>query len=170
MFENCQKLNKITLPESIKTIGTNAFFNCSELNSITIENSECVIEDSEKTICNTYDISTKETGFTGTIYGYPNSTAQTYAEKYSRKFVALEEKPTTADLGDVNVDGKVDSSDASAVLAEYANVQTGGAGGFTESQLKSADVNSDGKIDSSDASKILAYYAMISTGKEPSWD
>ena len=170
MFENCQKLNKITLPESIKTIGTNAFFNCSELNSITIENSECVIEDSEKTICNTYDISTKETGFTGTIYGYPNSTAQAYAEKYSRKFVAIEEKPTTADLGDVNVDGKVDSSDASAVLAEYANVQTGGAGEFTESQLKSADVNSDGKIDSSDASKILAYYAMISTGKEPSWD
>ena len=84
--------------------------------------------------------------------------------------MAIEEKPTTAELGDVNVDGKVDSSDASAVLAEYANVQTGGAGGFTESQLKSADINSDGKIDSSDASKILAYYAMISTGKEPSWD
>ena len=84
--------------------------------------------------------------------------------------MAIEEKPTTADLGDVNVDGKVDSSDASGVLAEYANVQTGGAGGFTESQLKSADVNSDGKIDSSDASKILAYYAMISTGKEPSWE
>lgn len=93
MFEYCQKLNTITLPESIKTVGTNAFFNCSELNSITIENSECVIEDSEKTICNTYDISTKEAGFTGTIYGYENSTAQAYAKKYNRKFVALEEKP-----------------------------------------------------------------------------
>ena len=73
-------------------------------------------------------------------------------------------------LGDVNEDGSVDSSDASLVLAEYAKIQTGGAGEFTETQHKAADVNNDGVVDSSDASKILAYYAMISTGKEPTWD
>ena len=73
-------------------------------------------------------------------------------------------------LGDVNADGSVDSSDASRVLAEYAKIQTGGAGEFTDIQYKAADVNKDDVVDSSDASKILAYYAMISTGKEPTWD
>lgn len=72
--------------------------------------------------------------------------------------------------GDINEDGSIDSSDASLVLAEYAKIQTGGVGVFTDIQLKAADVSNDGVIDSSDASKILAYYAMVSTGKEPTWD
>ncbi len=73
-------------------------------------------------------------------------------------------------LGDANADGSVDSSDASLVLAEYAKIQTGGAGDFTKTQHEAADVNNDNVVDSSDASKILAYYAMISTGKKPTWD
>lgn len=73
-------------------------------------------------------------------------------------------------LGDVNADGMVDSSDASKVLAEYAKIQTGGAGEFTDIQCKAADVNNDNVVDSSDASKFLAYYAMVSTGKKPTWD
>ncbi len=73
-------------------------------------------------------------------------------------------------LGDVNEDGSVDSSDASLVLAEYAKIQTGGEGEFTDIQYKAADVNKDDTVDSSDASKILAYYAMVSTGKKPTWD
>lgn len=73
-------------------------------------------------------------------------------------------------LGDVNEDGSVDSSDASLVLAEYAKIQTGGAGEFTDIQYKAADVNKDDTVDSSDASRILAYYAAISTGRKPTWD
>ena len=73
-------------------------------------------------------------------------------------------------LGDVNEDGKVDSADASLVLAEYGLIQTGGTLTFTDKQKKAADVNKDGKSDSSDASKILEYYGAISTGKIPSWD
>lgn len=73
-------------------------------------------------------------------------------------------------LGDVNEDGKVDSADASLVLAEYGLIQTGGTLTFTGKQKKAADVNKDGKSDSSDASKILEYYGAISTGKTPSWD
>ena len=73
-------------------------------------------------------------------------------------------------LGDVNEDGSVDSSDASLVLAEYAKIQTGGAGEFTDVQYKAADVNKDDTVDSSDASRILAYYAAISTGQKPTWD
>ena len=88
--------------------------------------------------------------------------------------IPTESTPPTTELtyllGDVNADGSVDSSDSSLVLAEYAKIQTGGAGEFTDIQYKAADVNKDGVIDSSDASKILAYYAMVSTGKKPTWD
>lgn len=158
-FRDCINLTSVTLPESIIEIGHSAFEGCEKLASITLKNPECVIDDVKNTIPDTT-----------VIYGCENSEVQAYAEKYNIKFVALDEMPATADLGDVNGNGSVDSSDASLVLAEYSKIQTGGAGEFTESQLKSADVNKDGVVDSADASKILAFYAMISTGKEPSWD
>ncbi len=76
--------------------------------------------------------------------------------------------PTTTEpaisLGDINSDGAVDSSDASAVLVEYAAMSIGGATTLTEMQKKAADVNSDGAADASDASKILEFYAYCSTG------
>lgn len=68
-------------------------------------------------------------------------------------------------LGDANLDKKVDSSDASAVLGEYSELATSGKSTFTVfQQKKNADVNFDGKIDSKDASDILAYYSFCSTG------
>ncbi len=72
--------------------------------------------------------------------------------------------------GDVNYDGKIDSADASAVLEEYAIIQTGGEESFAITQKKAADVNDDSKTDSTDASSILQYYALISTGGKPSWE
>lgn len=68
-------------------------------------------------------------------------------------------------LGDANLDGKVDSSDASAVLGEYSELATSGNTTFKNPQQKiNADVNFDNKIDSKDASDILAYYSFLSTG------
>ncbi len=171
VFYDCYKLTSVTLPENIESIKYGAFQNCKNLNSITITNPDCQIYDYKTTICNSYDYETEEAVFNGTIYGCEGSTAQVYAEKYNRKFAVIgDEKPAAADLGDVSADGSVDASDASLVLAYYAEVQTGGAGAFTETQHKAADVNNDSVVDASDASKILAYYAMVSTGKEPSWN
>lgn len=56
------------------------FQNCTILESVTINNPNCSIYDSKYTISDT-----------ATIYGYENSTAQEYAEKYSRNFVAITE-------------------------------------------------------------------------------
>ena|GEM_PF-3087321 len=68
-------------------------------------------------------------------------------------------------LGDVNNDGFIDSSDASAILADYATVSTGGTSSFDEITAKVADVNFDQLADSSDASSILGYYAYASTAE-----
>ncbi|HBB72397.1 MAG TPA: hypothetical protein DCZ71_07295 [Ruminococcus sp.] len=79
----------------------------------------------------------------------------------------MEDKQTPPEddfvLGDVNEDGLIDSGDASEILADYANVSTGGQSRFSEKQKKAADVNNDGVCDSGDASAILGYYAYVST-------
>lgn len=152
-FDGCTSLLPIDLIEA-DIIGDYAFHN-TDISRIVILNPECEIADSpyvfpEDTI----------------IYGYENSTSQEYADKYNRMFGAIQ----TFLLGDVNEDGKIDSTDASAVLAEYAASQTGGESTFDADQKAADDVNGDGAIDSSDASAILSYYAKVSIGEKPSWD
>ena len=79
-FVNCITLTGITIPDSVAIIGMDAFAECTSLERITILNSECIIYDDASAIeaC-------------ATIYGYEGSTAQAYAEKYDREFVALQD-------------------------------------------------------------------------------
>lgn len=79
--------------------------------------------------------------------------------------------------GDANNDGKIDISDAYAVLAYYA-AHAAGNNSFTfqsdadleEAILVAVDINGDGKIDITDASKILSYYAAHAAGNDVTWD
>ncbi len=67
--------------------------------------------------------------------------------------------------GDINDDGAIDSSDASAVIHHYASYSIGIDDGFTEFQIRKADFNNDGVVNASDSSEILRYYAEKSSGK-----
>lgn len=69
----------------------------------------------------------------------------------------------TPNIGDINLDGSVDSSDASLALVEYASLSTGGTTTLNPQQAFNGNVNFDTSIDSSDASDILAYYAYLQT-------
>lgn len=73
-------------------------------------------------------------------------------------------------LGDINGDGIIDASDASAILAEYAAASTGSDSLLNEAQKKAADINNDGLIDAGDASNVLAYYSYTSTGGTESFE
>ena len=61
------------------------------------------------------------------------------------------ERPTYT-LGDVNNDGKINSSDALLILQSAVGKIT-----LSATQTLAADVNKDGKINSSDAFKVLQY-------------
>ena len=161
-FKNCTGLTSITIPASVTSIDDSAFSGCTELTSITIKNPECEIGDSTDTISNT-----------AAIYGYDDSTAQAYAEKYNRKFVSLGEKPNIpiSKTGDADLNGTIDAIDASIALTIYALKSTGGdVSSYTDEQLVAADADKNGTVDAIDASHILSYYAYISTGGSKTFD
>ncbi len=80
LFHKCSKLTSISIPDSVTNIEYSAFMECESLESITILNSKCYISDEESTISDT-----------ATIKGYKNSTAEEYAQKYNRNFIALDD-------------------------------------------------------------------------------
>ncbi|SFW97391.1 transglutaminase domain-containing protein [Ruminococcus sp. XPD3002] len=73
-------------------------------------------------------------------------------------------------LGDLNADGKIDSSDATIVLSSYASVSVGKLSGLNEGQLFAADTDGDGAVSSADATNILSYYSYQSTGGNKAFD
>lgn len=78
-FENCVNLTGIRISQSVESIGWSVFGNCENLEYITVLNKNCDIPYGDYTIPKTI-----------TIYGYNNSTAQEYSEKYNCIFIALE--------------------------------------------------------------------------------
>lgn len=150
-FCKMSNLKKVTVPEHIKKVSSFAFYECTSLEEITFMNPECEITDSVFTIDSN-----------AVIYGYENSTAQAYAEKYNRTFKTLE-KPSYS-LGNINGDEYIDAVDATIVLTEYAELSVNNPSTLSEEQSKFADVNADGQVNAVDSSLILSYYAEVSTG------
>ena len=184
-FAGCG-FSEIVIPASVKTLTvlpgydyygegglgeTPATFYGNKLMSVTFENPNTDFGDLDvdlddamwlrRIISNTMDT---YYNYTGTVYGYANSTAQKYAELCGYNFVVLPEPEKNVSFGDPTGDEKTDANDASFVLVEYAKLSTGSESELTEAERSAADVNNDGKIDSKDASIILGYYSYLSTG------
>ena len=82
-FESCRRLKKVVLGKSVRKVGYAAFDGCDKLKAIYIYNKNCKISKPDRwqrTIPNG-----------ATIYGWKDSTAQKYAEKFHLKFVELKE-------------------------------------------------------------------------------
>ncbi|MBR1531098.1 MAG: leucine-rich repeat protein [Eubacterium sp.] len=114
-FSGC-KITQIVLQKSVEKIGQSVFSECNKLVSVTIKNKNCIIYDSSSTISST-----------ATIYGYSGSTAESYANKYNRTFVALDSSPDT-----INPTGSISSTNnvAASQTATLTLVDETGVAGY----------------------------------------
>ncbi|MFR7951914.1 MAG: dockerin type I repeat-containing protein, partial [Acutalibacteraceae bacterium] len=88
----------------------------------------------------------------GSIWGYRFNEA-------SMDYPVMIKAPIGAEsftLGDVNLDGKVNTTDARLALRGAAKLEA-----LTPQQILAADVNKNGKADTSDARKILRVAAKL---------
>ena len=165
-FAGCSDLKYISVPKNVKNIGEYAFSNCTGLKSITIENPECEIIDDSHTICSNLE----QTGsYYGTIYGYKNSTAQAYAEKYGYKFEAIASAPKTSESetesqaeeilsGDADGNGTINILDVISINKAILGKET-----LAPEQLKAIDFNHNDKPDSEESLTILKYIVGLVT-------
>ncbi len=128
-FANCLSLTSITIPESVKSIDEAAFSNCTHLTSVTILNSSCEIFDDSLTICSgeNYEEYKFIPFYNGTIFGYADSTAQEYAEKYGYKF-----EPISEDITSGTSQPTTSSTVTSAPDTTVTSVQTTSYKGYEE--------------------------------------
>ncbi len=82
-FRDCKKLKKVVLGKSVRKVGYGAFVRCDKLKVIYIYNKNCKIDTSKDVYRAIPD--------GATIYGWKDSTAQKYAEKFHLQFVELKE-------------------------------------------------------------------------------
>lgn len=110
---NSSLIESIVFPSNIVKIDTMAFRNCKNLKKIFIQNPQCEIDDSFGTICSNLAFEDAYRQFDGIIYGYENSTAHAYAQKYEYPFSAFI-------YGDANSDGKLTAGDAAFIAKNLA--------------------------------------------------
>ena len=79
-FDQCERLKSVTLPECLRYIGTGAFANCLKLTEVTVPASVRYLG-AYRELC-TFD-------YCETMYGYTNSAAYWYAQKWGIPFKSL---------------------------------------------------------------------------------
>lgn len=140
-FYYCSSLTDIVIPSRCSYIEYHAFMGCDSLKSIKILNPACEIYEDE------YTISSQST-----IYGYSNSTAQSYAEKNERNFVLLTPDSQKICKGDITGDNSVNILDVITINKAILGKET-----IPNEQLKNIDFNGNGKPDSEESLILLKY-------------
>ncbi len=143
-FSWCLKLSDVKLGANVKEIKNYAFYACEKLTDFAIESKDCVIFDSADTL-----------PANAKVTAYENSTAHTYAVKYNRSFLAIEE-PFEVMLGDVDLDNRVTILDATVVQLFLSSRRD-----LSQNAIKNADTNRDTKITIIDATFIQMYMAQL---------
>lgn len=162
-------LTELTIPVGVQQIGLEAFVNCKSLPSVTILGENVAIG-KEAFGCTSTFTSTGQYSYIFihqvltdfVVNCYEGSTADSYAKTTGVQVSYLES--ADAAMGDLNLDGAVDSTDAAAILVAAAKLGTGSESGLNASQTASADVNGDGLVNANDASYVLQYAAYVGSG------
>lgn len=138
-FFNCDSIQSVSLPPSVRSIGDFAFAGNDGLLSVTIpQYCESIAEDAFFDSPNVV------------LQIYYDSAARDFAEEHALHYRLLD----NVMLGDSNTNGTVGIDDATAIQRHAADAEA-----LEGIALKAADVNGDGQIDISDATVLQKYLA-----------
>lgn len=132
-------LEEINLPEGLEIIKIGAFTGCSSMDEIKIPASVTQIGAD----------AFKDCGACLKIYGFKGSVAETTANEYGCKFVAVDDAYSENIAGDVNLDGKLNVRDATLLQKHLAKIASLGT-----KALGLADFDQNGKVNIRDATAI----------------
>lgn len=137
-FSDCSLLAAVNLSLTLKTIGENAFVNCPKIRRIGIPDS--VLSIGKHAIGYEYNERGKIYLPLGTIiiYGKEGYAGYLYAQETGLRF----EKTGENDLGDINLDGKINIVDIVLLRAHIVNPNKA----LNDEQLNRANLNRDEKV------------------------
>ena len=159
-FEYCEGLTSVTIPNSVTTIGNWAFSDCSGLTSVTIPNSVTSIGKYAFGYCsgltrieaypNPEKVGTGEYAFLrvpkdGTLHVLPKYLSAYLTASQWCEFTNI--KGDLTEIGDINLDGKVDVTDVTTLVNMILNGDT--------ANLELADITADGKVNVSDVTALV---------------
>ena len=173
VFEGCTDLTKITIPENVTSIDWSAFYICDNLTIYgyadsyaqryaTANNIPFEVIDKPTTTTTTKQTTTTTTEQTTTTKQTTTTTTTqtttTTAKQTTTTQTTTSSTPTepTAIYGDINLDGRVDITDA--VLLNKA---CAGTVMLDSTAKKNADCNGDGEIGSDDAVVLLKFLVHL---------
>jgi VCBS repeat-containing protein len=147
MFWDCGKLQEITIPASVNSLGKNAFSDCDSLKKVTVLNRNC-------------DFGTDnlaQFSSNTAFYGYANSTTQTFANTNHFKFTALTEATAGQKVSSITLSGNSTKIAAGKKITLKATVSPSNAANkavsWTSSNTKYATVSSTGVVTTKTAGK-----------------
>ena len=159
-FIGCSGLTSVAIPNSVTSIGNGAFSFCSGLTSVTIPNSVTKIGNDAFYYCSgltkidAYPNPEKVSTGWDAFYGVPENGTLHVLPKYLSAYLTASEwrdfthiKDDLTEIGDINLDGKVDVSDVTTLVNMIANGET--------ANLELADINADGKVNVSDVTALV---------------
>ena len=141
MFFNCTSLDKVYLPAGTSAIGKSAFAECKSLSEVYIPTSVTSI--ASNAFRNSPNV---------TIKGSYGSYAEEYAKANNIPFNGI----SNYKIGDVNMDGKIDISDATLVQKYVVGIVE-----LSTEQKHLADYNSDSNITVVDATQIQKFIVHL---------
>ena len=150
----------IVLKEGTKGIASNAFHRCTGLMSVTIPNSVTIIGEGAFWFCRGLTRidafpNPEKVSLVGNVFnGVPKNETLHVLPKYLSAYQTASQwceftniKDDLTEIGDINLDGKVNVTDVTTLVNMIANGET--------ANLELADINADGKVNVSDVTALV---------------
>ena len=169
-FSSCSSVTHITVPSNIKIVGRHSFYGCRVLESIVFEEGVTEIQayalaESNGLKSVTLPSTLKSIGLSAFAQDFELTDVYFMGTQEEWEAIEIAEgnepllnatihfvEPEVKIKGDIDGDGKINSSDALQILKHSVGSEL-----LTEENFKCADVDSDGVVNSSDALLVLQY-------------